>query len=164
MLTVAIIVALEMAIARTTNKYSFRGWYMNENADKIKILLLGNSLFANSFDPHELGDSVFDGASDGRNLYYDVQILKKYAPHMNNLQTVMIPLTVNLYVDAPHSLSARYFFSRYMGIPVGSNPLQYSSFFSGHFTFRDLKAIPVYSRIEPKLAKGKDFNYLDSLG
>lgn len=161
---VAMIAALEVAIAKTPNEYSYKDWYMTENADKIKILILGNSLFANSFDPHVFGDSVFDGASDGRNLYYDVQILKKYAPYMNNLKVVMFPLTVNYYVDAPQSRFIRHPFARYMGIPVGGNPLQYSSFFSGHFTFHNLKPTPIYSRVEPKYAKGKDHDYYDSLG
>lgn len=161
---VAMIALLEMAIARTTNEYSYKDWYMTENADKIKILILGNSLFANSFDPHVFGDSVFDGASDGRNLYFDVQILKKYAPHMRNLQTVLIPLNVNLYVEPSSSLFILYPFARYMGTPVGDNPLQYSALFSGHFTFHDLKPTLIYSRVEPKHAKGKDHDYIDSIG
>lgn len=163
-LAVAMIAVLEMAIVRTTNEYSYKDWYMTENADKIKILLLGNSLFVNSFDPHVFEDSVFDGASDGRDLYYDVQILKKYTPYMSNLKVVMLPLTINYYVDAPQSLFKRHPFARYMGIPFGNNPLQYSTFFSGHFTFHDLKPTHIYSHVESKNAKGKGHDYYDSLG
>lgn len=159
-----LIIVLEIGITKTVNEYSYKDWYMTENADKIKILILGNSLFANSFDPHVFGDSVFDGASDGRNLYYDVQILKKYAPNMRNLQTVLVPLNVNLYVEPSSSLFIQYPFARYMGIPIGDNPLQYSALFSKRLTFHDLKPTPVYSRVEPKNAKGKAHNYIDSIG
>jgi len=106
---------------------------MTENADKIKILLLGGSQFNNSFDPHVLGDSVFDGASDGRRFYYDVQVMKRYVPHMQNLKTILIPLHACLYVEPHSELYYRYPYAKYMGIPIGNNPFQYSALFSGNF-------------------------------
>ncbi len=160
-----LIIVLEYAIYKTPNEYSYKNWYMIEKADEIKVLLLGNSLFANSLDPNELGDSVFDGATDGRKLYYDVEIMKKYVPQMNNLKIVLIPLVVNMYGEPPASLYTQFLFARNMGIPIGNNPLQYSALLSGHFIFNEIKPINIYSEVDEKsLVKKKKHNYIDSIG
>lgn len=145
------IAALEIAIGRSPNEYSYKDWYMTENADRIKILLLGNSLFANSFDPHVLGDSIFDGAISGRDLYYDAQIIKSYVLKMSNLKTVFVPLHVCLPVTPSNSLGIeRYRYARYMGIPIGCNSLQYSALFSGNLGLKAFSSISIFARIEQK--------------
>lgn len=156
-------VVLEMAIYHTTNEHSYKNWYMTENADRIKTLILGNSLFSNSFDPHVLGDSVFNGAISGRNLYYDVQILKKYTPLMSNLKTILVPLHVCLPVKPSRSLGIeQYRYARYMSIPYGHNPLQYSALFSGNISLKAFTSISVFAKIEHKEDEwGPD---IDSIG
>lgn len=163
LLCLSLIVVLEIAIGKIQTSHSYKDWYMTEHADKIKILLLGNSLFENSFNPHVFGDSVFDGASDARSLWYDVQILKKYAPNMNNLKTVIIPLIAGAYAEPPSKLFFQYYYARFMGIPVGRNPWQYSSLLSGHFTFHDLIPVRVSERVKDRKDYLHDL-YLDSLG
>ena len=148
---IIMVVALEVAIYRTPNEFRYKDWYMTENADKIKTLILGNSLFSNSFDPHVLGDSVFNGAIAGRDLYYDVQVLKKYAPSMSNLKVVLVPLHVFLPVKPTCSLGIeQYQYARYMGIPLGHNPLQYSALFSGNVSFKAFASMSVFEKIEHK--------------
>ena len=163
LLCLSLIGILEIAIGKTMTTRSYKDWYMTEHADKIKILLLGNSLFENSFDPHVFGDSVFDGASDARSLWYDVQILKKYAPNMSHLTTVIIPLVASAYADPPSQPFFQYFYARFMGIPVGKNPWQYSSLLSGHFTFHDLTPVTVSECVNDRKDYLHDW-YLDSLG
>ncbi len=160
----SLIVVLEIAIGKTQTSYSYKDWYMTEHADKIKILLLGSSFFENSFDPHILGDSVFDGASTARELWYDVQILKKYASKMHNLRTVIIPLNAaNPSAGPPVDKAARFPYARYMGITCGKTPLQYSALFSERFTFRDLIPIKISKRVKDCKNYNQDL-YMDSLG
>lgn len=163
LLSCIIVVALEIAIYRTPNQLKYKDWYMTENADGIKVLLLGNSLFANSFDPHELGDSVFDGATDARSLYYDKMILKKYAPRMGSLKVVMIPLIVSLYSEPSTSLFFSYPYARYMDLPIGHNPFQYFALFSGHLVFHSLEPISISSHVEQVKDYDHDRN-MDSVG
>ena len=158
---VAMIVALEVAIARTPNEYSYKDWYMTENADKIKILILGNSLFANSFDPHVFEDSVFDGAITGRRFFYDVEIVRKYAPRMNNLEAVLIPLHICLFVEPQTELFYRYRNARFLGIPYGSNPLQYSALFSDYLSYNHIFPQPIFKKMEKN---NRNSSGIDSLG
>lgn len=71
---------------------SYKCHYLEEHADDIRTLFLGNSLFESGVDPHVLGDSLFLAASSGRIIWYDIQMAKRYIPHMPNLKTVFYPL------------------------------------------------------------------------
>ena len=150
--------ALEVAIGRTLTEHSYKDWYMKEKADQIKTLVLGNSLFSNSFDPHALGDSVFDGAIYARELYYDSQIIKKYAPKMSNLRTILVPLTVCQPIRLATDHDFRY--ARYMGMPYKNNPVHYSALLSGQLVYKSLVPIKVSSQITPERSAG----YIDSIG
>lgn len=74
------------------NNYSYKSHYMDTHAGDIRVLLLGNSLFEYSFNPHVVGDSVFDLATSARYIHYDVELAKRYLPRMEHLECVIYPL------------------------------------------------------------------------
>ena len=74
------------------NVYTFKHEYMEEHCEDIKTLLIGHSQMEYGFNPHVLGDSVFNLAMCGRVIYYDVELLKRYMPRMKNLKTVILPM------------------------------------------------------------------------
>lgn len=73
--------------------YSYKEHYMQEHRNEVRTLLLGNSYFENSLNPHFLGDSVFDLAISGRWMYYDYLLAEKYISTMSNLQFVLYPFS-----------------------------------------------------------------------
>lgn len=96
MLVVLLLLCLpfEIYLSRTVyDSYSYKEHYMQKHKNEIKTLLLGNSYFENSLNPHYLGDSVFDLAISGRWMYYDYLLAEKYIPTMSNLQYVLLPFS-----------------------------------------------------------------------
>lgn len=77
------------------NEYSYKRKYVEEQGDKIKVLILGHSLTANGVDPELLGDSVFNMAISARRHYYDAVIAERYVPTLKNLKCVIWPLGYN---------------------------------------------------------------------
>lgn len=95
-LAFGIIVALGLEVqtrlSYLDNTYSFKYRYMETNASKIKTLLLGHSLFEESFNSNVIGDSTFNLAICGRVSFYDVKLLEKYLDSMVNLKVVLFPI------------------------------------------------------------------------
>lgn len=91
---IAIILGLEIMtrIIPSNNTYAYKYNYMETNSLKIKILLLGHSLFEESFNSNILGDSTFCLAISGRVSYYDVKLLERYIEQMPNLSIVLFPI------------------------------------------------------------------------
>lgn len=140
-------VVLEIAICKTPTELSYKHWYMTEKAEKIEILILGNSLASNSFNPHVFGNNVFNAATSGRRQYYDVKILKKYALQMTNLETVMLPLHICMYVE-PESPFSNYPYARYMGITSDNNLLYFSALYTGRMIYKSLIPIHILPYVE----------------
>lgn len=95
-LSIGIIVALgveiEMRLAPANNIYSFKHNYMENYSSEIKTILLGHSLFEESFNSNVLGDSTFNLAICGRVSFYDVKLLERYINKMNHLKVILFPI------------------------------------------------------------------------
>ena len=88
------ILPVEWLGTKVKNETAYKRDYMQQHAEEIKTLLLGNSLFEVSFNPHALGDSVFMSAQVARGIYYDFRIAEKTIPQMKNLRTVLFPIYI----------------------------------------------------------------------
>lgn len=123
--------AIELYLLGVSNEYAYKRKYVESCGEKIKILTLGHSHAANGIDPRCLGDSAFNMATSGRNVYYDAVLLKRYAPRLNNLACVIWPLGYNFQYESyrfplpqpanskrsVHFSSYRCMFEKYMDIP-----------------------------------------------
>lgn len=96
LLFTAICAAIEPLFSCADNDYSFKYGQLDGQSDKIKYLLLGNSLFANSFNPHVLGDSALCVASQSRSLNYDAALLRNHIGNLANIKAVLIPMSGHL--------------------------------------------------------------------
>ena len=85
----SIAICIELYQAKVINSFSYKYQYMEKESCEIKTLVLGNSLMANSINPHLIGDSAFDLAIPGRWIYYDCKLLERYISKMDNLQSVI---------------------------------------------------------------------------
>lgn len=91
----AFLVAVELLLFAVPNEYSYKRDYVEQQGDKIKVLILGHSLTANGIDPELLGDSVFNMAISARRHHYDAVLAERYIPKLSNLQCVIWPLGYN---------------------------------------------------------------------
>ena len=88
-------IVLEIILRQIPNVYSHKKNYLEANADKIETLILGSSHTYYGIDPvyFSSNNSVFNGAHVSQSLDYDYEILKRYAAKLNNLKTVVIPVS-----------------------------------------------------------------------
>lgn len=159
-ITIPIVVG-EILFSYRNCEFRYKSNYMQHHSDQISTLLLGNSLFANSFNPHILGDSVFNCAIASRTSYYDVCILQKYAPKMKNLKVVISPISAAL----PYSLHTDKYqvfsYKRYMNISSRMF-FENSAFLSGQLTLQGAKVKPIFNEVP--YGYNNEEQYIDSLG
>lgn len=86
------IFSIECLLLYQTNVYSYKRKYVETHLNDIKVLLLGNSHFEQGLNPQLISDSTFNLAIQGRDKKYDVELAKKYFPHMKNLKVAIMPL------------------------------------------------------------------------
>lgn len=133
-LVTIVVLGLEVQtrLSYSDNRFSFKYRYMETNASKIKTLLLGHSLFEESFNSNVLGDSTFNLAICGRVSFYDVRLLEKYLDSMVNLKVVLFPIHYALdnpcdyFGDRQGKETYVYHYYKYMKIETpGSMRLYY---------------------------------------
>lgn len=97
-----LLIGIERFLSTVSNEYSYKRKYVEEQGDKIKVLVLGHSHTGNAIIPECMGDSVFNMAITGRRCaFYDAEIAKRYVPKLKNLECVIWPLGYNFqYVSA----------------------------------------------------------------
>lgn len=107
----------------SNNIFNYKYNYVKNNSNNISILLMGNSYFENSFNPHLLGDSTFDMAASARWIYYDKELMEKFVPEMDNLKAVIFPMGYKYPFMGSHhfvdSISLRcvdYLHEKYMNV------------------------------------------------
>ena len=87
-----IFLALECLSFAFPNEYSYKRNYVEDNSDRIKILILGQSHAGKGINPEAFGDSVFNMAMGGRIHFYDAVLAERYVSRLKNLKCVIWPL------------------------------------------------------------------------
>lgn len=146
----AFVLLLEWKIGTRQIDYRYKAWYMTERADRISTLILGHSLFAESLDPHPLGDSAFNAATRGRHLCYDLGIVQRYMPHMPNLRTLLLPLHTEMPWKPLETEDEIYSYAHYMHIFPDNNYLSYSALLSGQMRLGFMEEFPVLDTVKRK--------------
>lgn len=90
-------IAIEFLLFLRPNEYSYKRAYVEEHINDIRCLLLGNSHIANALKPNLLGNDVFNMATLGRDIVYDIDLAKRYVPQMKRLEFLIIPLEYNQF-------------------------------------------------------------------
>lgn len=146
----AVVILLEWKIGTRQIDYRYKAWYMTERADRIGTLILGHSLFAESFDPHPLGDSAFNAATRGRHLCYDLGIVQRYMPRMSNLRTLLLPLHTEMPWKPLETEDEIYSYAHYMHIFPDNNYYAYSALLMGQMRLGFLEEFPVLDTVKRK--------------
>lgn len=100
-LTAAVFAMGEVLVRRVENPYSLKARYLATHADGIATLVLGHSQNYYGIDPAGLSDSTFNMAAVSQTLELDRDVLEHYAPAMQNLRHVIVPMTYTSLYDPP---------------------------------------------------------------
>lgn len=135
-----VVAAVEPLFSRAENEYSLKQSLLTENPGQVKYLLMGNSLFANSFNPHELGDSALCVAVPSRSIDYDTEILRRHIDLLPNLQAVIIPMSGHLYARREQNDAyVKFCHARYFHI---GSLIDRSAFLTGQMRLGNLTTKP----------------------
>lgn len=109
--------------------YSTKADYLKEHHDKIKTLVIGHSLGEAGFNTHVLGDSAYCFAMSGRVLHFDMKLMERYLPTLENLSAVVLPLHYNLHPYSrfdnetlTYTKEYIYRYYRYFGVKIDTLP------------------------------------------
>lgn len=90
-----IVVALsaEILLRNIPNDYSYKKEYLDKHSNEIETLILGSSHSFYGFNPDFFNSKAFNASHISQSLNYDYGILKKYEDNLDNLQTVILPIS-----------------------------------------------------------------------
>lgn len=89
----AICSIFEIGVRSIPNNYSYQSRYLARHAHEIQTLILGGSNGFYSIVPEKVDGFAFNAAAVSQTFKYDLFILKKYLPRMNNLKFVVLPVS-----------------------------------------------------------------------
>ena len=84
---------LEIAIRKIPNDYQLKKAYLDKNAPKINILILGSSHSFYGVNPKYFSKHTFNAAYVSQTLDLDEELLHRYKDKLTNLKTVIIPIS-----------------------------------------------------------------------
>lgn len=89
----AVFAVIEIGTRLIPNDYSFKFAWMDQNAEDLEVLVLGNSHAYRGIDPEYLSLKAFNAANVSQTLDYDQLIFDFYRPRMKNLKCVVINIS-----------------------------------------------------------------------
>ncbi|MCG9970447.1 hypothetical protein [Christiangramia crocea] len=84
---------LEVALRRIPNDYSIKYSHLNNNAGKLKTLVLGSSHFYRGVDPSKLPQPAYNAAMFSQSIDYDYKVLVKFEDELDNLENIILPIS-----------------------------------------------------------------------
>jgi len=83
---------METNLLKVENSYSKKKRLLEGKLSEYRVLILGSSLPCKGIDPSFFSSSAFNLSNVSQSLYYDSELISKYAPRMPNLKLVIIPI------------------------------------------------------------------------
>lgn len=90
---------VECYVRSMPNIYRYKNEWMEQHAEKVETLILGNSFCLNGVIPEDLGHNSYNLSGVGQTLKYDHFLFFKWATHYKKLKVVIMPVSYfSLYV------------------------------------------------------------------
>ena len=83
----------EILMRKMPNDYTIKKSFLDQNASKINVLILGSSHAFAGLDPAFMGVSCFNASYDSQTLEYDLWLFKKYRDQLISLKFLVIPVS-----------------------------------------------------------------------
>ena len=127
-------IAAEYFVKIIDTDYTHKYRHVHNNS-AITTLLIGASLCENGINPRLIqdNDSIYNFATAGRWIYWDVLLSEKLFPTMPNLRTVLFPIGYDVMYYSLHYGTCRptdeidiYNYSKYMNVYYDKKPYKYT--------------------------------------
>ncbi|TDG37691.1 hypothetical protein EZJ43_00940 [Pedobacter changchengzhani] len=82
----------EYLVRRIPNDYSQKQTYLDNHADDINVLFLGNSHIYYGINPEYIRNKSYNAAYISQSIDYDLAILELYKDHWKELKYIIIPI------------------------------------------------------------------------
>ncbi len=83
---------IELILRNIPNDYSYKRKYLDENAEKIEVLFLGNSHVSYDINPAFIQLRSFKASHGSQTIDYDYMLIEKYSTRFKNLKYLVIPI------------------------------------------------------------------------
>jgi len=90
---------MEYGIRLIPNAYSIKSNYIENNGDKISILILGHSHHFYGLNPEYMPQGTFNMANVSQMYNYDGLILEKYLDQLPNINSIVLPISYHSFYD-----------------------------------------------------------------
>lgn len=119
--TVIILSVVEAGLGSMNNGYTEKKRLLKKNLAAAEVLILGNSQAYRGINPEFIRAPSFNLAYVSQSLFYDRELVTRYAPQMPKLEVAVITITyLSLEYDLSHSLEywRCFFYERFWGLPL----------------------------------------------
>lgn len=86
-------IGVELLLRGIPNEYSNKKEYLDKYGPEIKILILGSSHAYRGINPEYFSEPAFNAAMFSQSLDYDLKIIERYKNELDNLNTLIIPVS-----------------------------------------------------------------------
>lgn len=87
------LVSFELILRKIPNDYKYKASFLENNAEDIEVLILGNSHSFFGVNPKYFQRNAFNASHVSQSFDYDKEILNKYKARFDNLKTIYIPVS-----------------------------------------------------------------------
>ena len=119
-----LLLTAEFALRQIPNKCKIEATYLNENASKVEVLIMGNSHAYYGLDTKKFKMNAFNAAYVCQTLHYDFKILKKYQSKLTHLKYIVLPIENFSFRQDPLPMQAAVlpYYSVFLGINESFDP------------------------------------------
>jgi len=90
---IVLTVSTEYLLRQIPNDYSYKKKYLDENSEKIQILILGSSGSAYGINPVYFSQNTFNASHMSQTFNFDFKIFSKYKDKFNDLRIIILPVS-----------------------------------------------------------------------
>lgn len=83
----------EYVVRQIPNEYKYKNDWMNQHAEEVETLIIGNSHTEVGINPVLMGDHVFNLSIAGQDYLYSHFLFFKWANRLNCLKTIILPVS-----------------------------------------------------------------------
>lgn len=87
-------VTFEISLRNIPNNYAYKCEYIKSHSDEIETLILGSSHAYRGLNPDFFLSHTFNAGYVAQPLLCDKKILEKFQPRLQNLKTVILPISI----------------------------------------------------------------------
>ena len=87
------LVLCEIGLRKRMTDYKYKNLWLSEHAPTVEVFILGSSHSYSGIDPTVFSRRAFNGAHMSQDLNYDEFIFRKFAPKMDSLRYLILPIS-----------------------------------------------------------------------